>query len=165
VTDAVWLTLHELRERLVSTARRHGLTASESEDAASETILKVAAYKDLERDRIKQLAIKVLYRTCVDELRRKGRESAMVRKLDRNLSHSFEERLCESMATASTLRRAASFLSDNELDVVRMTVSGEPHRAISHRLGITVRASEVTLSRARTKLRTFLDRKERAWPS
>jgi RNA polymerase sigma factor (sigma-70 family) len=153
-TEYVWHALDSQRGNFESIARRHGMSAEEARDVVSEVIFRLVQRSDLDMAKVVGLAVTAVRGASVDELRRKRRERrALARMAVPENYDPPEVNSCSVAFVRSLLEYSAGLLTKAEMRVLCLVVDGEPHSVIAERLGITVRASEVALSRARRKLR------------
>lgn len=153
-TEFVWRALDSHRGTFESIARRHGMSAEEARDVVSDVIYRIAQRSDLDLARLVGLAVTAVRGASVDELRRKLRERrALARMTVPENCDPPEANTCSVAVVRSLLAYSAGLLTTAEMRVLCLVADGEPHSVIAERLGITVRASEVALSRARRKLR------------
>jgi len=156
VDESLWLRLHQRRYRLVSLARRWGMTAEDAEDAASETIVRAATYGQLDVGRMDQFLTTALRRIFVDSLRQAASAQRAFRKVSasfRELQEPFQEPI-ESMTTSWILDRIN--LSGAERAILTLFMKGHSHAEIGMQLGLSTHASELGLARARRKARSTL---------
>lgn len=150
----VWHALNHARTRLESVARRRGMSKEEAQDVVSDVIVRIAQRTDLNLTTIVGLAVVAVSDGSIDELRRRRRERLSIERMAVPAQcDSPELSACSSAAARSLLKHSANLLTRAEFRVLCLAVDGESHSAIAELLGITVRASEVALSRARGKLR------------
>jgi RNA polymerase sigma factor (sigma-70 family) len=151
---SVWVGLDHRRSRLINIARQYGISIPDAEDVVSEAVLRIATWRRTDQSSIDQLASTVVRRLCLDELRRRKRESECLRRIGSEKdAESAEADVCDRAAACCAVRAIASVLTLAELKVILLAMDGHDHADIAAQLGITIRASQVALSRARIKIR------------
>jgi RNA polymerase sigma factor (sigma-70 family) len=152
--EQVWLKLHHQRRILTRFARRLGMSAQDAEDAVSDAIARIATLPSLDLNRVEGLSAVVVRRICLDRLRQRYREARALARLPagEGVTPAPEEEVCSRLVTWSALEWASCVLTTAELRVVFLAAHGSGHSEIAAHLGVTQRASQVTLSRARNKL-------------
>jgi len=145
------------RERIVSIARRYGLSADAAEDVAQEVMLKLwALHERLSAESMQALATVATRNQCIDQLR-----SRKTIPLDADIAGE-EERRIEATDELAWLESQMSRLPGTEYQVLRLRqVEGRPAAEIARLLGIAESSVPVLLSRARRNLLKKIKEKRR----
>lgn len=130
------------------------MTPHEAQDTVSEAFIRITQHPEVDVARVIGLAVTMVRCASIDEIRRRRREERLLQHMNDPEGYDLPEiGVCSTAAARSLLARSAKVLTEAEMRVLCLVIDGEPHSVIAERLGITVRASEVALSRARRKLR------------
>lgn len=152
VTRRAELAEHH-RARLVAVARRRVDSAADAEDCVSEAILRCLTFPGLDEARIGEFLTAVTMRLCVDVHRRSAREHRALQRLGVvRHAHEPHEAICDQ-SEARWMLTQASALPPRESAVVQALVAGQRARQTAERLGVTPKAVECALRRARQRLR------------
>jgi RNA polymerase sigma-70 factor (ECF subfamily) len=128
-----------------------GMSIPDAEDVVSEALIRAVTFRRLDGARLDAFIVTVIRRICIDEFRRNAKERQRIGWLCINTSASSHEELaCARDLVRSLLR----LLSPTEQRVVCLSLDGLTHAEIARTLGLTAKASEVALSRARAKIRS-----------
>ena len=156
-TTSLWHELAGHRSRLTALAGRWGMTAEDAEDAASEVMARAAASVTIDATRLGEALSTAVHRyrgglvlRADSEAYVRGREGPTVRPSDRPVEDEVVGRhyLRALLATAG--------LTAQEESVVALVVTGHLRTEVAGWLGLTAKASQRSLDRARSKLRRAL---------
>ena len=153
----LWRELDGFRPRLTTMALAWGLSADDAEDVASEAMLHTAAQADLDLSRLRQAVFAALRRCLLDRVEWSAQEIRAVQRswwADPTGDGPVEREVVGRQYVGTLIDRAR--LTGQEEQVVRLVVAGHRHTEVAGRLGVTAKASQRSLDRARSKLRKAL---------
>lgn len=147
--------LEELRPGLERFARRRGATAEQSEDLVQEAMLR-AVQAGIEPGELRPWLHVVVRHLLIDLKRTEARRQRALRRIivDRPEADHADEII--DLETARALRMALETLPPTQAGVLRALSEGETLRSFAARMGMSVRAAEGHLRRARSKLRELV---------
>lgn len=151
-TDAPrWDLVLAHRQRLLRLARTKG--ATDLEDCVQEALLRVATHPRLDEQRVAGLLTTVLLRLCVDQHRATVRLRAAAPRLAApdHTTGGADDTVCDN-AEAAWLRSCVQDLPDRERQVIQRRAAGLTAQQTATDLGVTYKAAEGALTRARTRL-------------
>ncbi|MEU6731884.1 RNA polymerase sigma factor [Streptomyces physcomitrii] len=151
-----WELLLPHRERLYRLARLRLTGHQDVEDCVQEALLRAAAYRDLDEERVGPFLTSITLRLCVDVYRRRERTRKLLHQ------HSFvpetasgpEEAACAAAEGAWMLQQVQR-LEGQEREVILARIEGTSTREAAGRLGISIKAAEGAFTRARARLRRW----------
>lgn len=153
--DDVWEALLGSRDRAMRVARARCADPHEAEDCVQEALVRIAAMPNVDISRIGPLVSTVVARLAVDGHRARGRSTRLagkLRSLDR-AAPSPEEDVCD-FAEARWLWSLRESLSDQDRRALELRIAGRSVTESAEDLGVTYKAAENSLRRARSRLRT-----------
>lgn len=168
-TADLWHALQAQRSRLTALAARWGMSAHDAEDAASEAVIRAASkaimrpadHRDIDPAKLTPVLYTAL-RTCLmDGAERIRREAGPIHLLPPIMMADdgrVEGDVVGRHYVEALLGQAR--LSGQEQAVVRWVVAGHRHVDVAVRLGVTAKAAQRSLERARAKLRKAMARVE-----
>lgn len=154
----LWEALVVERDRAVRVARSRGAKPDEVDDVVQEATVRVAAMDDVDLVRVGPLLTVVVANLVTDRHRARARSERLERRLTGQVLAYVppDEAVCDE-GEARWLRRVASeLLSEQDRRVLEMRAQGLSLGASAEALGVTYKAAERALARARTHMK-------RAW--
>ena len=152
-----WDVLAQHRERLLRIAHRRVPVGADAEDCVQEALLRASHVPGVPPDRIGPLLTTVTVRLCIDWQRRHKIATRAI------ASYAGRRDVCpdpieevDDRAEAAWLRQAVDGLADTERAVMLARADGRSVSETARQLGITYKAAEGALTRARRKLRLAL---------
>jgi RNA polymerase sigma factor (sigma-70 family) len=151
--DALWEALLDARERAVRVARARGARPDDVDDFVQEATARVAAMADVDVSRVAALLTVVVANLVVD----RHRAALRTARLEQRLSAAVvgqappDEELCDA-AEARWLRSRTAVLSDQDRRVLEMRIDGLSSAASAAALGVTRKAAQNALGRARAHM-------------
>jgi len=155
--NALWRELETYRSDLTATATGWGLSTHDAEDVASEAMLRTAVQPDMDLSRLRQAVFAALRRCLLDRVEWSAQEIRAVQRswrADPTGDGPVEREVVGRQYVGTLIDRAR--LTGQEEQVVRLVVAGHRHTEVAGRLGVTAKASQRSLDRARSKLRKAL---------
>jgi len=152
MTDAaLWHAAWQERDRLLRIARRHSRNRADAEEVVSEATLRCATHPNLDPGRLAAMLTAVTLRLCVDRLRARVVADRVAPRLLDPPSDDIGDVLdrAEAMWLAAEMAR----LTDPERAVLTARMLGLTLTETADALGVTYRAAEGLLGRARRKMR------------
>ena len=143
-------------------AMRMLLEPQRAEEVLQETLMKAwreAARYDPDRARLSTWLHQIAHNLCIDILRRQRREQPLTENAD-TITDSDEspESIVQTQETQRQLTSAVSALSQRHRTALVLTYyQSLPNRDVAQIMGISVRALESLLVRARRELKTILE--------
>ncbi|MFS8203769.1 RNA polymerase sigma factor [Streptomyces sp. CWNU-52B] len=151
--DSSWYDVIQHRERLIRLVRRRLPNPHDAEDCVQEAMLRAAAHRDLDRDRLGAFLTSVAMRLCVDYYRERER---CLRLLQRTTTgrepEMLEEAVCDREFGRWLLRQAHQ-LSGRERQVMLARADGISIAEFARINQISVKAAEGAFTRGRARLR------------
>lgn len=138
------------------------LERQRAEEVLQETLMKAwreAARYDPERARLSTWLHQIAHNLCIDILRRQRREQPLKENADTIIgSDESPESLVQTQETQRQLTSAIGALSQRHRTALILTYyQSLPNRDVAQIMGISVRALESLLVRARRELKTILE--------
>lgn len=156
MSEAGWPAIVAHRERLLRIARRRCPTLQDAEDVVHEAMVRCATFADLDDQRMGQFLTSVTMRLCADVYRHADRSlRAFGRVATDDLEPGPEDAACQA-ADAALLAELLSTLPDRQRAVLVDRAYGLSMQQICTRRGLTYKAAESALARARGTMRTAL---------
>ena len=147
------LALH--RERVVNLMRLRGISNEDAEDSVHDALLQVVAHPALDHSRAGSLLTVVAMRRAYDRQRERGREQRAVRRVGRLADRLVSpDDVAVDRVEAQALAHFACRLPRRQRDVLGRRAGGLSLAEIALGLGITSKAAESALTRARVALRS-----------
>jgi len=138
------------------------LERQRAEEVLQETLMKAwqeAARYDPEKARLSTWLHQIAHNLCIDILRRQRREQPLTENADTIIgSDESPESLVQTQETQRQLTSAVNALSQRHRTALILTYyQSLPNRDVAQIMGISVRALESLLVRARRELKTILE--------
>lgn len=138
------------------------LERQRAEEVLQETLMKAwreAARYDPEKARLSTWLHQIAHNLCIDILRRQRREQPLTENADTIIgSDESPESLVQTLETQRQLTSAIGALSQRHRTALILTYyQSLPNRDVAQIMGISVRALESLLVRARRELKTILE--------
>jgi RNA polymerase sigma factor (sigma-70 family) len=150
-----WSLVLPHRQYLVRIAVRRGLSSHDAEDCAHEAMTRCVGFAGLDESRVLEWLATATMRLCVDRHRLRTRDERLGAKLSRaHLDHpSPEEAACDRGEAAWVATHVAA-LPESQRAALAARAEGLTCGEIAARMGLSYKAVESLLSRARTYVRT-----------
>ncbi len=155
--QALWEALLAQEDRARRVARARSGSRHDVDDLVQEGMARVAAMPEVDLERVGPLLTTVVMNLAVDGHRRDSQANRLRRRVAgrREVQGSVEEEVCDDHE-ARWLHGQVQGLSGQDRRAVELRAAGLTLPEIADELGVTYRAAEGALGRARTRLR-------RAW--
>ncbi|MFF8605798.1 RNA polymerase sigma factor [Streptomyces sp. NPDC015346] len=152
-----WQRMWSHREQLLKVARRRSMSAEDAEDAVQEAMLRGAQNAHLDEARLGAWLTTVTMRLCVDRHRQVRREAEVgsTPKLMAPGPVPVEEIVCDR-AEASWVAYRSRELPARQAEALRLKSEDRDVEQIAREMGLSSRAVESLLARARRTLRNSL---------
>lgn len=152
--DGVWQCLVESRERAIRVARARGAAPDEVDDIVQEAMVRVAGMPRVDTDRIGPLLTVVVANLVTDRHRARSRARRLEQRLaaGADICPAPEEAVCDAAEARWLLSRTAQ-LNERDRRALEMRMAGLSVGAAADALGVTYKAAEHALGRARARLR------------
>lgn len=151
---SLWSALLHERGRAYRVARARGASPQDAEDCAQEALARVAAMPDVDLDRVGPLVGVVASRLAVDVHRRDQRDRGVLQRSDvAQLIHAAPEQAVCDAAEARWLWSRLDGLAPRERQAIELRAGGRTVTEIADALGVTYKAAENVLRRARSRMR------------
>jgi RNA polymerase sigma factor (sigma-70 family) len=156
MSESGWPAIVAHRERLLRIARRRCPTMQDAEDVVHEAMVRCATFADLDDDRMGQFLTSVTVRLCADVYRHADRsQRAFGRLAGDDVEPGPEDAACQA-ADAAVLAELLATLPDRQRAVLVDRAHGMSIQQICSRRGLTYKAAESALARARGSMRSAL---------
>ena len=153
VDSCCWMALLAHRQRLLVLARAQGLGHHDAEDVVHDALLKAAQVAELDAARLGGLLVLLLRQSIIALYRRNTRDCCLqTAALAPLLAPGPDEQVCDE-AHAKWLLTQARQLRSLERRALLARAEGLSMMEVAARLGITAKAAESALGRARRALR------------
>ncbi|MEV8312247.1 sigma-70 family RNA polymerase sigma factor [Streptomyces flavidovirens] len=154
-----WQQIWSHREQLLRVARRRSTSLQDAEDAVHEAMARAAERPHLDHDRLGAWLTAVTVRLCIDQHRQLNRDTGIRRRAGSMLTAPsavpHEEAVCD-LAEARWLAGQGSGLPENQRVALRLKAQDLDVAQVAQRMGLTYKAAESLLGRARRTLRAAL---------
>ncbi|MBT2443571.1 sigma-70 family RNA polymerase sigma factor [Streptomyces sp. ISL-36] len=152
-----WQRMWSHREQLLKVARRRSMSAEDAEDAVQEAMLRGAQNTHLDEARLGAWLTTVTMRLCVDRYRQVHREAEVgsAPKLTVPGPVPVEEAVCDR-AEARWVAYRSRELPARQAQALRLKSEDRDVEEIAREMGLSCRAVESLLARARRTLRNSL---------
>ena len=151
-----WAVLSLHRDRVVSVLRGRGFAAEDAEDAAHDALLQLMAHPALDLARAGSLLTVVAMRRCCDRQRSHTREQRAAHRLGRlDAMHASPVDWALDRVEAESVVGHVHRLPQRQRDVVGHHAVGFTTAETARTMGISPKAAESALSRARITLRAI----------
>jgi RNA polymerase sigma-70 factor (ECF subfamily) len=150
----VWDAVLAQRPRAERVARARCASADDVEDCVQEAMARVAAMPDLDLARIGPLVTVVVANLAADACRRRARTARTAARVWRSSVHvpAHDDEICDRYE-ARWLRSRMDALPAQDRRSLELRAAGLPVGEIAERLGVTYKAAEHALGRARQGMR------------
>lgn len=154
-----WQQIWNYREQLLKVARRRSMSLQDAEDAVHEAMARAAERPHLDGDRLGAWLTSVTIRLCIDQHRQLSRDAGICRRVGSMLTVPstvpHEEAVCDR-AEAKWLAQQSVELPKNQVEALRLKAQDFEVAQVAQRIGLTYKAAESVLGRARRTLRAAL---------
>lgn len=151
--QALWDGLLAQRERAMRVARARCSSQSDAEDCVQEALARVAAMPEVNLDRLGSLVSTVVANLAVDSHRARTRAARAQLRLGHEPAPTPPEELVCDVHEAQWLRSRFERLAPRDRAAMELRAQGLPLPEIASRLGVSYKAAENALGRARASLR------------
>lgn len=150
-----WAVLAAHRGELLRLARSRTTSLDDAEDCVQEALTRAVQFEGLDLDRAGAFLATTTIRLTTDLHRSRQRQARLALRVEGlgTLAHDFADDVADS-ALARWLHQQTAELSEQEQAVLSARVDGSSSRDAAAALGISLRAAESSLTRARTKLQS-----------
>ncbi|WP_338783928.1 sigma-70 family RNA polymerase sigma factor [Streptomyces sp. DG1A-41] len=157
--DSEWQRLWSHREALLKVARSRSASPEDAEDAVQEAMVRAAENPNVDRDRLGAWLTSVTVRLCVDRHRQLRRDEAVSARAHTVLtsapSGSPEDTVCDR-AEARWLALQSRSLPRRQAEALKLKAQNLDVAQVARHMGLTYKATESLLGRARQTLRAVL---------
>lgn len=154
-----WQQIWNHREHLLKVARRRSMSLQDAEDAVHEAMARAAERPHLDGDRLGAWLTSVTVRLCIDQHRQLSRDAGICRRVGSMLTVPstvpHEEAVCDR-AEARWLALQGVELPKSQVEALRLKTQDLDVAQVAQRMGLTYKAAESLLGRARRTLRAAL---------
>lgn len=152
-----WHAVLDHRERLLRIAVARTSSLDEAEDCVQEAMLRCVEYVDLDEDRLGAFLTSTTMRLCADGHRERIRQVQIGQRLAVRTGREadVEDAVCER-AEAQWVARHAARLPARQRAVLAARAEGLPLTEVAARCGLSFKAAESAIARARARLRALL---------
>ncbi len=151
--NSSWCEVIQHRERLIRLVRRRLPDLHDAEDCVQEALLRAAAHRDLDPDRLGAFLTTVAMRLCIDHYRERDRWTRLLqRTAAEQEAEVLEEAVCDREFGRWLLRQAHQ-LSGRERQVILARADGISVAEFARINQISVKAAEGAFTRGRARLR------------
>lgn len=152
-----WQRIWGHREALLRVARRRSASPEDAEDAVHEAMVRAMERPELDDERLGGWLTTVTMRLCVDRHRQVAREAEVHQRAARGRPGfvTVEDGVCDR-AEAHWLTRRTGELPGRQAEALGLQVQGLELGQIAQRMGLSYRAVQSLLARARKTLRGVL---------
>ncbi|MBT2455952.1 sigma-70 family RNA polymerase sigma factor [Streptomyces sp. ISL-86] len=152
-----WQQIWSHREQLLKVARRRSMSLQDAEDAVHEAMVRAAECPHLDGDRLGAWLTSVTVRLCVDRFRQLSRDAEVHTRsaLTAPGQVTVEEAVCDR-AEARWLAGRSRDLPARQAEALRLKAEDLDVAQVAGQLGLSYRAVESLLVRARRTLRATL---------
>lgn len=153
--DELWDALVLERDRAVRVARSRGAPPDDVDDVVQEATARVAAMEDVDVARVGPLLTVVVANLVTDQHRTRVRSARLEKRLAAQLLHasSPDEAVCDDAEARWLHSVAAELLSEQDRRVLELRAQGLSVGASAEALGVTYKAAERALARARARMK------------
>ncbi|MFP1630060.1 sigma-70 family RNA polymerase sigma factor [Streptomyces sp. 5K101] len=153
-----WQRIWGHREALLRVARRRSASPEDAEDAVHEAMVRAMERPELDDERLGGWLTTVTMRLCVDRHRQVAREAEVHQRAARGLPGyvTVEDGVCDRAEAHWLTRRGREELPGRQAEALGLQVQGLELGQIAQRMGLSYRAVQSLLARARKTLRGVL---------
>ncbi|MFI2371651.1 sigma-70 family RNA polymerase sigma factor [Streptomyces sp. NPDC018833] len=154
-----WQQIWNHRKQLLKVAQRRSMSLQDAEDAVHEAMARAAERPHLDASRLGAWLTSVTIRLCIDQHRQLSRDAGICRRVGSTLTVPstvpHEEAVCDR-AEARWLALQSVELPKNQVEALRLKAQDLDVAQVAQRMGLTYKAAESLLGRARRTLRAAL---------
>lgn len=154
-----WQHIWSHREQLLRVARRQSVSIEDAEDAVHEAMVRAAEHPNVDRERIGAWLTSVTIRLCVDRHRQLSRDARVALRNRLMLTApgavSPEDTVCD-LVEANWLALRSAELPGRQAEALRLRAENMDVAQVAQRMGLTHKAVESLLTRARRTLSAML---------
>lgn len=152
-----WQRIWSHREQLLKVARRRSASVEDAEDAVHEAMVRAVECANVDDDRLGAWLTSVTVRLCVDRFRQVNREAQVHTRWVRAIPGevTVEEAVCDR-AEAAWLAGCSGDLPQRQVEALGLQAEGLDLSEIARGMGLSYRAVQSLLARARRTLRAAL---------
>jgi RNA polymerase sigma factor (sigma-70 family) len=156
-SDERWQLMWSHREALMRVARRRSMSREDAEDAVHEAMLRAVENSNVDDERLGAWLTTVTMRLCADRYRQVNRETEVGTLAGRAMPApaTVEESVCDR-AEAVWLAAQSGDLPARQAEALRLRSQDLDVEQVASRMGLSYRAVESLLARARRALRQTL---------
>ncbi|MET7520367.1 sigma-70 family RNA polymerase sigma factor [Streptomyces sp. NPDC005480] len=153
-----WELIWSHRDELLEIARSRSSSAEEAEDAVQEAMIRAVEDPAVQYGRVRSWLKIATARACADRHRQVARDSALSESLSAAPVEPFlvEEVVCDRAEARWLADRSAELLPARQAEALRLHSQGLDVGQVARTLGLSYRATESLLARARRSLRNAL---------
>ncbi|MET8212935.1 sigma-70 family RNA polymerase sigma factor [Streptomyces sp. NPDC005373] len=153
-----WELIWNHRDELLEIARSRSSSAEEAEDAVQEAMLRAVEDPAVQYGRVRSWLRIATARACADRHRQVARDSELSESLSAAPVEPFlvEEVVCDRAEARWLADRSAELLPARQTEALRLHSQGLDVGQVAGTLGLSYRATESLLARARRSLRNVL---------
>lgn len=160
-STARWQMLAQRRSALLAFARRLGCSNEDAEDVVHEALLRTAKSISLDEESVDRFVYTLVRRLVVDIYRRDRRNARLTAHVTlppRSLGSP--ERAVEAREQLIRVKRLLEALPGRQRYVLQRSVAGASQHELAAELGISAKAVESVLGRARSKLYSWFSERD-----
>lgn len=152
--DAVWAALLQQRERALRVARARCASAQDAEDCVQEAMVRVAGMSQVDLARVGPLLSTVVANLAVDGHRSRARAAKAHARMQgwRRTEPPVDEQVCDEHEARWLWSRCGG-LAVQDRRVLELRAQGLTVTQTAEALGLTYKAAEASLTRARSRLK------------
>ncbi|TKA00053.1 RNA polymerase sigma factor [Actinacidiphila oryziradicis] len=156
-SDERWQRMWRHREQLLKVARRRSMSREDAEDAVHEAMLRAVENPHIDDERLGAWLTTVTVRLCADRYRQVNRETEVGSLATHAIPApaTLEESVCDR-AEAVWLARQSGELPARQAEALRLKSQDLDVEQVASHMGLSYRAAESLLARARRALRQSL---------
>ncbi|MFE9724523.1 sigma-70 family RNA polymerase sigma factor [Streptomyces sp. NPDC005794] len=153
-----WELIWSHREELLEIARRRSSSAEEAEDAVQEAMLRAVEDQGVPYGRVRSWLRHATVRACTERHRQVARDSQLITSLYVAPAEPFpvEEAACDRAEARWLADRSTELLPARQAEALRLQSEDLDVGQVARVMGLSYRATESLLARAKRSLRTVL---------
>ncbi|MFC8225742.1 sigma-70 family RNA polymerase sigma factor [Streptomyces sp. NPDC057287] len=153
-----WELVWSHRDELLEMARSRSASAEEAEDAVHEAMVRAVEDPDVQYGRVRSWLRLATVRACADRRRQVARDSELSDSLSAAPADPFlvEEAACDRAEARWLAARSAELLPARQAEALRLHSQDLDVGQVARTMGLSYRATESLLARARRSLRNAL---------
>ncbi|MFE6186285.1 sigma-70 family RNA polymerase sigma factor [Streptomyces sp. NPDC056465] len=153
-----WELVWSHRDELLEMARSRSASAEEAEDAVQEAMIRAVEDPDVPYGRVRSWLRLATVRACADRRRQVARDSELSESL--SAAHAdpplVEEAACDRAEARWLAARSAELLPERQAEALRLHSQDLDVAQVARTMGLSYRATESLLARARRSVRNAL---------